>query len=304
MKRVVSVSLGSPKRDHMVEVELLGEKIKVERIGTNGDISAARALVRELDGKVDAFGLGGIDLYIFAGAKRYILRDAQKIAAAAKKTPVVDGSGLKNTLERRVIEHLEKEQILALKGQKVLLVSGVDRFGMAESLQKAGCEVTYGDLIFGLGIPIPLRSLQSLNRVAQVVAPVVSRLPFKYLYPTGKEQEQVSSKHEKYYHDANIIAGDFHYIRRHLPETLPGKIVLTNTVTKEDITLLQDRGVKVLITTTPELEGRSFGTNVLESILVALSGGKSQLDEDQYNQLLQKINFTPRVVQFPEARVS
>ena len=304
MKRVVSVSLGSSKRDHSVEIELLGEKIKVERIGTNGDISAAMALIKELDGRVDAFGLGGIDLYIFAGNKRYVLRDAQKIATVAKITPVVDGSGLKNTLERRVIEYLVKEQILSLLDQKVLLVSGVDRFGMAEALQKAGSLVTYGDLIFGLGIPIPLRSLQALNRVARVVAPVVSKLPFKYLYPTGKEQEQVLGKHEKYYQEANIIAGDFHYIRRHLPANLPGKTILTNTVTQEDITLLQDRGAKALITTTPELEGRSFGTNVLESILVALSGAQSPLGEEQYNQLLQKINFTPRVVQFPAARVS
>ncbi|MFZ3172561.1 MAG: hypothetical protein WA118_11350 [Carboxydocellales bacterium] len=304
MKRVVSVSLGSSKRDHSVEIELLGEKIKVERIGTNGDISAAMALIKELDGRVDAFGLGGIDLYIFAGNKRYVLRDAQKIATVAKITPVVDGSGLKNTLERRVIEYLVKEQILSLLDQKVLLVSGVDRFGMAEALQQAGSLVTYGDLIFGLGIPIPLRSLQALNRVARVVAPVVSKLPFKYLYPTGKEQEQVLGKHEKYYQEANIIAGDFHYIRRHLPANLPGKTILTNTVTQEDITLLQDRGAKALITTTPELEGRSFGTNVLESILVALSGAQSPLGEEQYNQLLQKINFTPRVVQFPAARVS
>src|SRR5690554_3650848 len=101
MKRIVSVSLGSSKRDHAVETELLGEKFSVERIGTNGDIKKMIALIRELDGKVDAFGLGGIDLYIQAVDRRYTLRDAQKIAAAARSTPIVDGSGLKNTLERK-----------------------------------------------------------------------------------------------------------------------------------------------------------------------------------------------------------
>ncbi len=304
MKHVVSVSLGSSKRDHSVEIELLDEKIKIERIGTNGDINLAKALIRELDGKVDAFGLGGIDLYIFAGARRYILRDAQKIALEAKLTPVVDGSGLKNTLERRVIEHLEQEHIINLRGQKVLLVSGVDRFGMAESLEQVGCQVTYGDLIFGLGLPVPIKSLPALCRVAQVVIPVISKLPFKYLYPTGQEQEQMESKYEKYYQEADIIAGDFHYIRRYLPSKLEGKVVLTNTVTKDDVRLLEERGVKTLITTTPELEGRSFGTNVLEAVLCALAGENQQLEASQYNQLLEKINFVPRVEQFAKIKVS
>jgi hypothetical protein len=69
MKRVVSVSLGSSKRDHKVEVNLLGQKFSIERIGTDGDMQKAMELIRSLDGQVAAFGLGGIDLYIYAGTK-------------------------------------------------------------------------------------------------------------------------------------------------------------------------------------------------------------------------------------------
>ncbi|MFY9271602.1 MAG: hypothetical protein WAO37_01165, partial [Thermacetogeniaceae bacterium] len=80
MKRVVSVSLGSSKRDHKVEAEFLGEKFVIERIGTDGDMERAIEVIRELDGKVDAFGMGGIDLYLVAGNRRYALREAKKIA--------------------------------------------------------------------------------------------------------------------------------------------------------------------------------------------------------------------------------
>jgi hypothetical protein len=167
LKRVVSVSLGSSRRNHSVEVEFLGEKFWIERIGTDGDMELAISLIRELDGEVDAFGMGGIDLYLYAGGKRYTLRDARRIANAAKKTPIVDGSGLKNTLERMVIEKLAAEKKISFQRRKVLLVSGVDRFGMAEALNQVGAEVVYGDLIFGLGIPIPLRSLKTLNNSLQ-----------------------------------------------------------------------------------------------------------------------------------------
>ena len=69
------------------ELELLGQRVRVERIGTDGDVDKAIALIRELDGEVDAFGMGGIDLYVWAGNRRYELRDAQRIAEPPAKLP-------------------------------------------------------------------------------------------------------------------------------------------------------------------------------------------------------------------------
>jgi hypothetical protein len=37
----------------------------------------------------------------------------------------------------------------------------MDRFGMAESMEKAGCDLVLGDLIFALGLPFPLKSLKA-----------------------------------------------------------------------------------------------------------------------------------------------
>ncbi|MEI7815375.1 MAG: quinate 5-dehydrogenase, partial [Coriobacteriia bacterium] len=64
MKQVVSVSIGSSARDHEVEIDLLGERFRIRREGHDGDLDAAAARFAELDGKVDAFGMGGIDMYL------------------------------------------------------------------------------------------------------------------------------------------------------------------------------------------------------------------------------------------------
>jgi len=109
MRRIVSVSIGSSQRDSKAVVTVCGEKFSIERIGTDGDMQRAVDLIRELDGKVAAFGMGGIDLYLQGGTRRYILREAKQIARAAQITPIVDGSGLKNTLERRAVETLAKQ---------------------------------------------------------------------------------------------------------------------------------------------------------------------------------------------------
>lgn len=295
---VVSVSLGSSKRDHSVRVNLLGQEVLVERRGTDGDFQKALRLIAELDGKVDAIGLGGIDRYVYAGGSRYTLRDGERMARAAKVTPTVDGSGLKDTLERRVVQWIIDNRVLDLGGMKVLMVSAVDRFGMAEALVKAGADLTMGDLIFILGLPLPLKTLGGLGRVARVIAPIVCRLPFQWLYPTGEKQEKSvgTDKYKRYFDDAELIAGDFHFIRRYMPARLDGKVVLTNTVTPQDLALLAERGVAKVITTTPELEGRSFGTNVMEALMVALLGKPVEaITAADYDALLDRIDFQPRV---------
>ncbi len=299
MKHIVSVSIGSSKRNKRTEQELLGEKVVVERIGTDGSIEKAIEIIRELDGKVDAFGMGGIDLHVACGRKRYTLRDAIPIANAAKKTPIVDGSRLKGTLERRVIRHLDKHSIVDFKGKTVLLVCGVDRFGMAEALQETGCNLILGDLIFVLNLPVPLRSLNALDKVARAIAPIVVKLPFSLLYPTGEKQNgnyRKKTLQAKYYHQADVIAGDFHYVKRYMPGNMAGKVIITNTVTEDDIEWLKRLGVGTLITTTPEMDGRSFGTNVMEGLIVALlNKAPDEISDQEINDLLDKLNFEPRV---------
>lgn len=298
MKRIVSVSIGSSSRDKRVETEILGEKYIIERIGTDGDIKKAIEMIEKLDGKVSAFGMGGIDLYLSAGAdRRYVIREAKPLMKAARKSPIVDGSGIKNTLERKAIEFLNHNNILDLKGKKVLVTSAADRYKMAETFIECGSEVVIGDLIFALGMPMPIRSLKTFSRIANIAIPIVSKLPFEVLYPTGEKQKDANcEKFAKYYDEVDIVAGDYHYIKKYMPVDMRGKVIITNTVTSEDLQTLQDRGVKLLITTTPEWDGRSFGTNVMEALLVSASGKlPEELSEEEYYKILDKLDFKPRI---------
>ena len=296
MKQIVGVSIGSSKRDHSVNVSLLDTDFQIKRIGTDGSLEKARQMLKQLDGKVDAFGLGGIDLYFVADDKKYIVRDAAKLKEVVKETPVVDGSGLKHTLERQTIKYLTDNNIVELKGKTVLMVAAVDRFGMAESFVEAGSTMIFGDLIFGLGIPIPIRSYKVFKRVAKIVLPIVTKMPFKILYPTGSSQNKQSNKNQKWFAKADVISGDYLLIKKYLPAKLDGKSIITNTTTAEDVKELKKRGLKTLITTTPVFEGRSFGTNVMEATLVAMIGKNAdEIKPEDYTEYLKKLDFKPRV---------
>jgi hypothetical protein len=295
MKTAVSISIGSSKRNKMVEVDLLGEKVRIERIGTDGDMEKAALLYKDLDGQVDAFGVGGADLGLMVDKHWYPLYSAQKMVRFIQRTPVVDGAGLKNTLENRLAAFIDSHLGNYVKEKKVFIVSGADRWGMSKSFLDAGYDCIFGDLMFGLGLPFYIRSERSLKLLAAVLMPVVGRVPFEWLYPTGEKQEKRVPKWEKYYQWGAVVAGDCLYIKRHMPDRLEGKVIATNTTTPEDVEQFRQAGVKYLVTSTPVLDGRSFGTNMMEAALIAVSGKGRELTHDELNHLLDQLGFEPQL---------
>jgi hypothetical protein len=297
MKHAVSISIGSSKRNKAVEVELLGEKVSIERIGTDGDMEKAAQLYKELDGTVDAFGVGGADLGLLVDNKWYTIHSVQSLVRFVQKTPVVDGTGLKNTLENRLAPFIDTHigDYINRMGKKAFVVGGVDRWGMATSFVEAKYDVIFGDLMFILGVPIAIRSLKNLKRLAAILAPVVTRLPFEWIYPTGEKQEKRVPKWGKYYEWGSVIAGDCHYVKRNMADRLPGKVIATNTTTPEDVDFFRQAGIKYLVTSTPVLEGRSFGTNMMEAAMIAISGKGRKLSLEELDQMLDELGFEPQL---------
>ncbi len=298
MKEVVSVSIGSSKRDHEVEIELLGEQFRIRREGTDGDLAKAAARFAELDGKVAAFGMGGIDMFLRADGRKYYFRDAKKLTTGVRITPVVDGSGLKGPVEGSTVDFLQHSCGLDLVGKKVLTCSAVDRWGMAEALQSAGTEQVFGDLEYAVDVPVIIRRWGTLKVLVRVLTPIVAQLPFSVLYPTGAEQDKAPKSNprmEALYGWADIIAGDWQFVKKFMPQDMRGKWIITNTTTPQDVDLARDRGVELFVTSTPRLDGRSFGTNVIEATMVALDGATGELTPERYRELLDKVDFKPDV---------
>jgi hypothetical protein len=80
-----------------------------------------------------------------------------------------------------------------------------------------------------------------------------------------------------------------------MPYRMDGKIVATNTTTPGDIELFRQAGVKYLVTSTPVLEGRSFGTNMMEAALVAAADKGRKLTYSEINELLEQLGFEPQL---------
>jgi hypothetical protein len=149
--------------------------------------------------------------------------------------------------------------------------------------------------MFALGLPIPVRGMTALRRLAKLLLPIVGLMKIEWLYPTGEKQEKNIPKYEKHYRWASVTAGDFLYVKQHMPLRMDGKTIVTNTTTAADREFLRARGVKVLVTTTPAYEGRSFGTNMMEAALIAASGKGRALTHDELNALIDQLDLKPQI---------
>jgi hypothetical protein len=296
MKKVLSVSLGSSKRDHTTETEFMGERFWLSRQGTDGDFEKYVQMYREYDGKVDAFGVGGAEFYLMVNGRRYYWRELRRVREAVKISKIGDGNGLKHLLAPRAIQAL-RDHGVELRGKKALKTTAVDRYGLARALVDAGCDVTFGDFMFALDLPIPLHSLRSIHILAVVLLPVLTNLPFSWVYPVGEKQDrEPSKKYSRFYEEADIIAGDFLQVWSYLPDELSGKIIITNTTTARDVEELQKRNLHILATTTPRLGGRSFGTNVIEAACRCLiDKPDDQITDEDFIDLIERIPLKPQV---------
>ncbi len=296
MKKVLSISLGSASRDHTTEAEFMGQHFWLSRQGTNGDFKRYVQRFAEEDGQVDAFGVGGTEFFVWVNKRRYYLREAKQVRKAIKLSKVGDGNGIKHLLAPLSIQALAEHGI-KLKGKKALKTTAVDRYGLAKALVDAGCQVTFGDFMFALDIPIAMHSLRQVHGLAAVLLPVVTQLPFKMLYPLGEEQDkQPSPKYSRFYEEADIIAGDFLQVWSYLPDDLSGKIIITNTTTERNVEELQKRNLHILVTNTPRLNGRSFGTNVIEAMCRCLiDKPDNEITEDDFKDIIARVPLKPQV---------
>ncbi|MBC7325614.1 MAG: hypothetical protein H5T99_09910 [Moorella sp. (in: Bacteria)] len=173
-------------------------------------------------------------------------------------------------------------------GSRALVVSVLDRFWLARALQEAGYPVLAGDASFGLKLPLGF-SLSTFMTLGYLTMPFLARLPLSCLYPLGHAQEESRCRFRHLFARVKIIAGDWHFIRRYLPDSLAGQVIITSGTTPEDRELLRQRGAACLLATTPTFAGISPAANAMEALLVALGA-----PEEHYLGVAARLGWLPR----------
>lgn len=283
-------------------VSFLGREVEVHRIGCGGDPDLVRARIEELDGAVAAIALEGMPSRLELGGLRRLHEAGAELHRSARRTRVVDGSGIRAALERWGLILADRAQPGIFARKRVLMVPGLNHGGMAEGLARHGCEIRYADPIVFFGLP-DAPGVGRRGTLGTAAPPTLERLrrsPFQRLLPPpGRPRTR---RAEAPFRRADVLAGDVGAIRRYAPERLEGKTVVVEWVTEEDLEALARRGVSLVVSLMPL--GR-WSAAAVEALLAASSPaaqGSGSLSENAYLDLLGELDWSPSIrVLRPEA---
>jgi len=310
MKEILIIDTGTGKESRTVT--FLNQEVRVHREGTGGDPAAIRSLIEGHDGKVAAIGLSSIPIRIQLGATRRPHHVGATLPGLAKVTPVVDGSGIRASLERWGVILADRAEPGIFSEKRILMVPGLNHTGMADALTRHSTHLRYADPMVFFGLPDFLPVVGSRYTLAQAAVPTLEQLKdasFKRL--SFQNGNPVSSRAASSVAWADVLAGDVKAIRRFAPQQLHRKTVVVESASEEDVDDLRQRGVSILVTLMPGLEEKRglgrWSAATLEALLVAIRDDQTlPLSEDTYLDLLAEIKWTPgiRYLQPEEAGIN
>lgn len=298
MKHVLVIHLGEGQDSTVVS--FLGQQVEICRIGCGGDLETARRAVEAHDGRVDAISLEGMPKELRLGPASRAHSAGASLAAAARLTPTVDGSGIRGWLERWGVMLADRAQPGIFAEKHILMVPGLNHNNLAQALERHSPAIRYGDPVLYFGLPalavVPTR--RTLDRGAATTVEQLKDAPFRRVTPqAGRPGTTRTPEPFKW---ADVLAGDIGAIRRYAPARLNRKTVVVECASEEDLDDLRERGVSIAVTLMPALDGKgdlgSASAAVLEGLLVALRPNPDlPLNENTYLDLVADMDWSPAV---------
>ncbi len=294
MKRVISISLGTARRDYQCSITLLGQSVHIQRIGVDGDWQRVAALLRRYDGTVDAISLEHTPAVVQLGAHHYPHAALLALMAQARVTPVVDGRVLQATLERWAIKRTAERMPGIWRYRHVLLLRALQHYQLAHALSEYQVEFRCADPLISSGLPgLPLpRSLAQLESMAPLLLPLIRPRRLHRLPPVSHAHRQ---RLQRLFHWADVVVGSFDLICDLAPADLRGRTLITDDPSPAEIDMLRQRGVATLLTMTPIMsQERPFlSTAALEAIITAVLEQGHQPDDAEVLDVMDRARWEP-----------
>jgi predicted amino acid dehydrogenase len=210
---------------------------------------------------------------------------------------VSDGSGLQATLERYLVSQAAIELEDAIRHKHILFLSGLNRWGSADVLSRYSERMTFGDMLYGFRLGIPIKSFGAFVKAAGRLARAAGRTPANWYWPSARKSRPLMPRFQRYFRNADVIVGGMSYFRRYMPDSLQGKVIITNIHCEADVELFAERKASVVVSLTPVIDGVYVPLPVLEASfkLTAAACGEINL-ADYYLSKLQQLDLRPHII--------
>jgi predicted amino acid dehydrogenase len=307
VKQIVQISLGASRDDYDFEAEFMGQKFRIRRFGTDGQVPEASDLLLQWTRKADGIGLGHV---------RFTYRQDQKVMpdpevakllllGAKLQIPVTTGATLRSVSHEWSLRHTQfRFGNNYFDNARVFFFSGLASHSIARVMAEYTPNLSFADLVLDGGVPKFLNSLEELEFYASRIRRPLGWIPGRQWVASAKPARSLTDyRMRQAVQQAQILVvphTDFYrYLDHYSIEELKGKIVITSTVYEDRIQYLKDKGVEVIIDTTPKILQQVVGVSVLEALLfVALNIAQDQGGEDDLLEIISDMQLEPRII-FP-----
>jgi hypothetical protein len=167
MKKVVTVTLGSSKKDFEFKTKFLGQEFQVRRFGADKDSSKAWELMRRQQANADAIALSDMPDHYHVGLRTVINKKSQHLMQVVTRVPVTTGASLRRLLQVRAVRYVQKELGRYFNNNLVLFLSGMRNYDMAVALSDYTRNLSFADPVFHAASPVLLGSLDQLELFAK-----------------------------------------------------------------------------------------------------------------------------------------
>ncbi|MBS3759365.1 MAG: hypothetical protein KGY61_11955 [Desulfobacterales bacterium] len=305
MKTIANISLGSDRDDYDFNTQFMGQDFRLLRFGANGDSDKAAELIKEWDSRVDAIGLGSFTAPYGLGMKGLKRREAEKLNRLRKQlsSPLTTGDTLREVSHEWSIRHIQhKFGNNYFNNKRILFFSGMITTPLARILSEYTDNLTFCDPITENGIPKFLTSMDDLKLYAKGLHDILGWLPSKkfsnFAFPIQNYNDFLISKAIQ---EAQIIVAPYYkfynYLGRCGLKELGRKVVITATAYDDRVNFLKERGVDMIIDTTPKIMEKVVGVSVLEAMIMAgLDKTPETLTSDDLLEVITDLRMDPRVI--------
>ena len=296
MKTVIGISLGSQRQDFDFHTTLLGQKLHVRRLGTDGSIDRAAALLDEWNGRADAIGLGVVkDSDQLGRGSRDDARAAQ-LAALVTRTPLATGARLADLFSEWAVRQAQARLGHYFDNARVLFFSGLSNQKLASTMSEYTPNLQFADPLLHLGVPKLLTSIDALGLYASGAHYVADWVPPR-LMPGRLLAAWTQYVLRKAVQSATVLVAPVHELDELGLEELAGKTLITSTVNDDRLRAFKDKGVHLVIDAAPLMKGHAVDPALLEAMVLAASGRPAdELLDDDWLAVLGEEHLEPRLL--------
>jgi predicted amino acid dehydrogenase len=268
-------------------------------------VEKAADLLLKWNKKADAIALGGIRSAPSRGIKRAFNNDLVRLLGLGSKldTPVTSGDKLRLVGHEWSLRHIQfKLGNNYFNNARVFFFSGRSSHTIARVLAEYSQNLTFADALLENGIPKLIDGLKALKLYSGRLRDVLAWVPGKSMISESEPvRAMIDHLVRQEVQHAHILVVPHHhffnYLDRFTIDDLEAKTVISSTVYDDRIDYLKDKGVDVIIDTTPKLLDNVAGVSVLEAMLrVAFDIPKGEESDDELLEIISNIQMEPRII--------